>query len=115
MTSIGTRQQVSETLAGLGSLLLGRRGDDARSRSGSFPRTACLAVTAALGAIDAGPALALDATGTWSGTLNCRQKAGARAARADRRDAIMLITQRGEALFVEVDGTAYQGRSHDSA
>jgi hypothetical protein len=26
----------------------------------------------------------------------------------------MLITQRGEALFVEIDGTAYQGRSHDS-
>src|SRR5262245_60029666 len=101
MTSIGTRQQVSETLARLGSLLLGHRGNGPRSLSVSLPRSACLAGTATLGAIGAGPALALDATGTWSGTFNCRQKAGARA---DRGAGIMLITQRGEALFFEIDG-----------
>jgi hypothetical protein len=74
-----------------------------------------IAVATALIATAVGPALAVDATGTWSGTWTCRQTAGARVATMDQRLSTMLITQRGEALFVQIDGTAYQGRSDDSA
>jgi hypothetical protein len=88
-----------------------RRGD-----AGLPPRPSAvsMAVAAALVAAGASPALAMDATGTWSGQRSCRQKATATVTRTGQRDSTMLITQRGEAVFIEIDGTAYQGRSHDS-
>jgi hypothetical protein len=102
--------------AGLALLFLGRRGPASRSGRAGLPtrsRTGSIAVAAALVAAGAGPALAIDATGTWSGRWSCRQKAGATVTRTVERDSTMLLTQRGEALFLEIDGTAYQGRSHD--
>jgi hypothetical protein len=104
--------------AGLGLLFLGRRGPASRSgRAGllSRPRTGSMAVAAALVAAGAGPALAVDATGTWSGQWSCRQKAGATVIRTGQQAGTMLIAQRGAAVFIAMDGTAYQGRCHDSA
>jgi hypothetical protein len=73
------------------------------------------AVAAALLVAGPGPALAVDATGTWSGTANCRQQANAGMTTTERRDTTLRITQRGAALFIEMDGTAYWGQSEDSA
>ena len=68
-----------------------------------------LKVTLLLVVAGTGPALALDATGTWSGTSICRHEAG--ITRHGRRESTMLITQRGTTLFVAVDGAAYKGYS----
>jgi hypothetical protein len=84
----------------------------ARDRESS--RALVGAVAAALLVAGAGPARAVDATGTWSGRVSCRQPAGAGAARAERRDSTLRITQRGGALFIEIDGAAYWGQSEDS-
>lgn len=103
--------------AGLGLLFLGRRGPASRSgRAGlpTRPRAGSMAVAAALVAAGAGPARAVDATGTWSGQWSCRQKDGARVIRTGQQAGTMLITQRGAAVFIAIDGTAYQGRSQDS-
>jgi hypothetical protein len=102
------------TGAGLGLLLVGRLAGGSRSRSGRLPATWLLVVVAALMAFGAGQALAVDATGTWSGKGTCRQKAKSSVTRTRQRHSTMFVTQRGEALFVEIDGTAYQGLSHDS-
>jgi hypothetical protein len=107
MASTGTRQRVGTTVAGLGLLLLGRRGRDCSSRSGGVVGTVAVA---SLVVAAAGSALAADATGTLSGKSTCWQKGRAR----EQRGSTMLISQRGEALFVEIDGTAYRGESHDS-
>jgi hypothetical protein len=68
-----------------------------------------LNVSLLLVAAGTGPALALDATGTWSGTSICRREAGTTG--NGRRESTMLITQRGTTLFVDVDGAAYEGYS----
>ena len=102
--------------AGLGLLLLGRRGPGSRRGAGrpARPGTVSVAVAAALVAAGAGPALAVDATGMWSGRWSCRQKAGATITRTAGRHSTMLVTQRDEALFIEIDGTAYRGWIHAS-
>jgi hypothetical protein len=91
-----------------------QRGRGARSGSAALSSTASMAIAAALVAGGAGPALAIDATGTWSGKWNCLQRTRAGVIRTHQRASTMVVTQRGEALFIEIDGTAYQGRSHDS-
>jgi hypothetical protein len=73
------------------------------------------AVAAAFLVAGAGPALAVDATGTWSGKANCRSQARTGVARTERRDSTLHIAQQGGALFIEMDGTAYRGQSEDSA
>jgi hypothetical protein len=71
-----------------------------------------LAVAAAVVAAGAARALAVDATGVWSGHSICRPRGG--VAGTVRRDSMLLVTQRGEALFIEIDGAAYRGESHAS-
>src|SRR5262245_17575183 len=95
---------------GLGLVLLGRRGPASRRGGGTLPRMVSMAAAAALLAAGAGPALALDATGTWSGKRNCRPEARGGGSSTERRDSTMRITQRGDALFIDIDGTAYWGR-----
>jgi hypothetical protein len=103
------------TVVGLGLLLLGRGGSRLRRRSGRFPRAGSIATAAViLVAASTAPALAVDATGTWSGHSVCRQPAGMRITATERRASTMKITQRGEVLFIEIDGTAYSGRSRAS-
>ncbi len=91
-----------------------QRGRGARGGGATLSRSASMAIAAALVAAAAGPALAIDATGTWSGRWHCLQRTRAGMIRTYQRASTMLVTQRGEALFIEIDGTAYQGRSHDS-
>ncbi len=86
---------------------------DRRGRTSSRAVAGALAVALLVAGV--GPALAVDATGTWSGTASCRERAGAGMARTERRDTTLRITQRGAALFIEMDATAYWGQSEDSA
>src|SRR4029450_10376534 len=74
-----------------------------------------LSVAVAVGVVaGAAPAFAVDATGTWSGRSICRQRSGTGVGGAIRRDSTLLITQRDEALFIEIDGAAYGGTSRES-
>jgi hypothetical protein len=103
------------TVAGLGLLLFGRGGSRLRGRRGRLPRTGSVAIAAVtLVAAGTAPALAVDATGTWSGHSVCFQPAGTRISATERRSSTMLITQQGDVLFIEIDGTAYSGRSRAS-
>src|SRR5262245_41333609 len=126
MISVGTRERVGTALAGL--LLvraLPRRREpvdlgehEPASPGGSSRRpTRCrarpLAAAAALVAAAADPALAVNATGTWWGDATCR-KASTWITRTEKHRSTMLISQRREALFVEIDGTPYRGESQDS-
>ncbi len=126
MASIGTRQHLSAALGRLVRVWLPACGPDPAGRGqhgpasgggsrGRSPRagTVSTAVAAALVVAVAGPALAVDATGTWSGKSTCWQRGRARVTRTERHGT-MLISQRGGALFVEIDGTVYRGDSHDS-
>jgi hypothetical protein len=60
------------------------------------------------------PALALDATGVWSGRWSCRQNAGGAVTSTRESESTMLITHRGELLFLEIDGTRYDCRDSDT-
>lgn len=73
-----------------------------------------MVVAAGLVAGGAGPAFAVDTTGTWSGKRSCRQKVGATVNRTQRQYSTMLIMQRGEALSIAIDGAVYCGRMHES-
>src|SRR5262245_38854030 len=73
-----------------------------------------MAVAVALVAAGAARARAVDATGIWSGHSICRPRAGTGVAGTVRRDSMLLVTQRGEALFIEIDGAPYRGESHAS-
>jgi hypothetical protein len=77
-----------------------------------FLATDLAIVALVLGA--AGPALAVDATGSWLGNGACWQSGRPQVARTEHDGSIMLISQRAAALFVEINGTAYRGESHDS-
>ena len=103
------------TVLGLGLVLVGRRGCRPRRRSGRLTRAGSIAIGAGIVvAVGSAPARAVDATGTWSGHSACRQRAGARITATERRASTMQITQRDEVLFIEIDGTAYRGRSRPS-
>jgi hypothetical protein len=99
---------------GVGLLLLGRRRRTSRRRGRTLSSAVAGAVAAAVLTAGAGPARAVDATGTWSGNASCRQQAAAGVARAERRDSTLRITQRGGALFIAMDGATYWGQSEDS-
>src|SRR5262245_13882368 len=73
-----------------------------------------MAVAVAIVAAGAARALAVDATGSWSGRSICRPRAGTGVAGTVRRDSMLLLTQRGESLFIEIDGAVYRGESHPS-
>src|SRR5262249_25835915 len=99
---------------GLGLGLLGRAGSRPRRRGDRLTRAGSIAIaTVIILAAGTAPALALDATGTWSGQSICRQRAG-KMITTERRSSTMMITQRAAALFVEIDGTPYRGRSRPS-
>jgi hypothetical protein len=103
------------TVVGLGMFLFGRSGSRLPGGSGRLPRAGSLATAAVLlVAASTAPALAVDATGTWSGHSVCRQRAGTAITAMERRSSTMQITQRGDVLFIEIDGTAYSGRSRAS-
>jgi hypothetical protein len=100
---------------GLGLVLLGRGGSRPRRRSGRFLRAGSTALAAViLVAVSTAPALAVDATGTWSGHSVCRHRAGTAITAMERRSSTMQITQQDDVLFIEIDGTAYSGRSRAS-
>src|SRR5262245_19642120 len=102
MTSIGVPEGLGAALAGL-------------VRRGALPRRAVpMALAATLVVATTGPALAADATGTWSGRSTCWQKGRAPVRKKVRNRSTMLISQSGAALSVDIDGTAYCGESHDS-
>jgi len=103
------------TGAGLGLLLIGWRRRACRGGRGPLAKSGVsMAVAAALVAASGAPVLAVDATGTWSGNVHCRQQTGIGIIMKQRRASTLRITQRGEALFMEMDGAAYRGRSEDS-
>lgn len=105
----------SLTILGLGFVLFGRGGSRPRGRGGRLPRAGSIAIaTVIIVAAGAAPVLAVDATGTWSGRSICRQRVGKRITATERRASTMLITQRGHALFIEMDGMAYRGLSRPS-
>jgi hypothetical protein len=100
---------------GLGLGLLGRAGRRPRRRGARLTRAGSIAIaTVIILAAGTAPALALDATGTWSGQSICRQRAGKNVTATERRSSTMMISQRAGALFVEIDGTPYRGRSRPS-
>src|SRR5262249_3730531 len=102
-------------VVGLGLVLLGRGGSRLRRWGGRVARAGSIAIAAVtLAAAGATPALAVDATGTWSGRSACRHGAATTTTATERRASTMQITQRGDVLFIESDGTAYRGRSHTS-
>src|SRR5262245_41562357 len=112
MESIGTRQDLPAS--GLPAVLWGAKVRHAMHLAGTLACTASMRFAAALVATDADPALAVDATGTWSGSSTCWERSSARVTRTEPHCSTMRITQRGEALFVEIDGMAYRGESRDS-
>src|SRR5262245_20249584 len=100
---------------GLGLVLLGPGGSRLRRRGGRLTRAGSIAIAAVISlAAGTAPALALDATGTWSGQSICRQRAAKGITTMERRSSTMMITQRAGTLFVEIDGTPYRGRSRPS-
>lgn len=76
-------------------------------------RRLVLAAAASLLLFFGSPLLAFDATGTWEGRKICVQRAGDQKLQTREDPLSVAITQTGDALYMEIDGTRYEGRGHD--